>query len=58
MHYALKKNYELKKNNNKMEKKPYETPAIEVIDLPETPSILQASNQRSAPMYFDDGEFN
>lgn len=41
-----------------MEKKPYETPAIEVIDLPETPSILQASNQRSAPMYFDDGEFN
>ena len=45
-------------NAQKMEKKPYETPAIEVIDLPETPSILQASGQRSAPMYFDDNEYN
>ncbi|MBQ4406892.1 MAG: hypothetical protein II852_07780 [Bacteroidales bacterium] len=36
-----------------MEKKPYTTPEIEVIDLPETPSILQASGQRSAPTNFD-----
>ena len=42
-----------------MEKKPYTTPEIEVIDLPETPSILQASNgQRSAPTNFDSNEYN
>ena len=41
-----------------MEKKTYTTPEIEVIDLAETPSILQTSGQGSAPMYYDDGEFN
>jgi hypothetical protein len=40
-----------------MEKKTYETPEIEVIELDEQPKLLSAS-QRSAPMYFDDGEFN
>lgn len=41
-----------------MEKKPYTTPEIEVIDLPDPPSILQSSGPRSAPMYYDDGDFN
>ena len=40
-----------------MEKKTYITPEIEVIDLPEQPKLLAAS-PRSAPMYYDDGEFN
>ncbi len=48
----------IKKTKNIMEKKPYITPETEVIELPETPSILQSSGPRSAPMYYDDGEFN
>ena len=39
-----------------MEKKTYETPEIEVIELDEQPKL--SASQRSAPMYFDDGEFN
>jgi hypothetical protein len=35
-----------------MEKKTYETPAIEVVELPETPSLLQASKLHT----LDDGE--
>ena len=41
-----------------MEKETYTTPEIEVIELPELPKLLANSGDRSAPMYYDDGEFN
>jgi hypothetical protein len=42
-----------------MEKKTYTTPEIEVIDIPEQPMLLQTSGgSNSAPLYYDDGEFN
>ena len=41
-----------------MEKKIYETPEIEVIELNEQPRLLNASGQNAAPSYYDEGEFN
>lgn len=40
-----------------MEKKNYETPEIEVIELVKQPVLLAGTTQ-GAPQWMDDGEFN
>jgi len=42
-----------------MEKKQYETPSIEVIELEKQPAILNSTpGPKAAPEWMDDGEFN
>ena len=41
-----------------MEKKQYETPSIEVVELEKQLQLLSSSDPKASPQFMDDGEFN